>query len=44
MKPKVRLYVDTEKSLQYENGLGWNWHKSSNLPNITIKLEVNYNC
>lgn len=33
--PSVRLYIDTEKSLQYSNELGWNWHKSWNIPNIS---------
>jgi hypothetical protein len=38
--PNVRLYIDTEKSLQYSNDLGWNWHKSWNIPNISLRLEV----
>jgi hypothetical protein len=38
--PNVRLYIDTEKSLQYSPELGWNWHKSWNLPNISLRLEV----
>ena len=36
--PSVRLYIDTEKSLQYSNELGWNWHKSWNIPNISLRL------
>ncbi len=40
--PSVRLYIDTEKSLQYSNDLGWNWHKSWNIPNISLRLEVIY--
>lgn len=36
--PNVRLYIDTEKSLQYSPELGWNWHKSWNLPNISLRL------
>jgi hypothetical protein len=38
--PSVKLYVDTEKSLQFSEELGWNWHKSWNLPNISIRVEV----
>ena len=38
--PVVRLFIDTEKSLSYNQDLGWNWHKSWNLPNISIRLEV----
>jgi hypothetical protein len=38
--PNVRLYIDTEKSLQYSSDLGWNWHKSWNIPNISLRLEV----
>jgi hypothetical protein len=38
--PNVRLYIDTEKSLQYSHELGWNWHKSWNIPNISLRLEV----
>lgn len=38
--PNVRLFIDTEKSLSYAPDLGWNWHKSWNLPNISIRLEV----
>lgn len=36
--PNVRLFIDTEKSLSYSAELGWNWHKSWNLPNISIRL------
>ncbi len=38
--PNVKLFIDTEKSLSYAPDLGWNWHKSWNLPNISIRLEV----
>lgn len=41
VKIETKIHIDTEKSLQYENEIGWNWHKSSNLPIISIKLEVN---
>lgn len=36
----VRLKVDTERELQHSQDLGWNWHKSWNLPNISVKLEL----
>lgn len=39
-KLKMKVSIDTEKSLQYENQVGWNWHKSSNLPLISLKVEV----
>jgi hypothetical protein len=32
------LKIDTERELQYTNELGWNWHKSWNIPNLSIKL------
>ncbi|EGR29156.1 zinc finger transcription factor sma, putative [Ichthyophthirius multifiliis] len=38
--PHVKLFIDTEKSLQYTEDLGWNWHKSWNLPNISVRLEI----
>jgi hypothetical protein len=38
--PHVKLFIDTEKALTYTTDLGWNWHKSWNLPNISIRLEV----
>ncbi|EGR27835.1 zinc finger transcription factor sma, putative [Ichthyophthirius multifiliis] len=38
--PHVKLFIDTEKSLQYSEDLGWNWHKSWNLPNISVRLEI----
>lgn len=41
--PEVKLYIDTEKQLQYSKELGWNWHKSWNLPNISVRLEVTTN-
>ena len=38
--PTVKLFVDTEKSLQYNEDSQWNWHKSWNLPNIALRAEV----
>ncbi|CAD8055055.1 unnamed protein product [Paramecium sonneborni] len=34
----VYLKIDTEREFQHTNDLGWNWHKSWNIPNISIKL------
>lgn len=40
VKLQFKASIDTEKSLQFENQVGWNWHKSSNLPLISLKTEV----
>ena len=32
-----------EKSLNFSEDLGWNWHKSWNLPNIRIRIDVIFN-
>lgn len=40
--PELKLFVDNEKKLNFSKEIGWNWHKSWNLPNISIKLEVEY--
>ncbi|CAD8190796.1 unnamed protein product [Paramecium pentaurelia] len=34
------LKIDTERELQFSNDLGWNWHKSWNIPNLSIKLHL----
>ncbi|CAD8197297.1 unnamed protein product [Paramecium octaurelia] len=39
-EPYVTLVIDTEKQLKYSEELGWNWHKSWNLPNIVVRLEI----
>ncbi|CAD8117211.1 unnamed protein product [Paramecium sonneborni] len=36
----VHLKIDTERELQFSNDLGWNWHKSWNIPNLSIKLSL----
>ncbi|CAK57968.1 unnamed protein product (macronuclear) [Paramecium tetraurelia] len=36
----VRLKIDTERELQFSNDLSWNWHKSWNIPNLSIKLQL----
>ncbi|CAD8113324.1 unnamed protein product [Paramecium sonneborni] len=36
----VLLKIDTERELQFSNDLGWNWHKSWNIPNLSIKLQL----
>jgi hypothetical protein len=38
--PNIKLLVDTEKSFQYSEELGWNWHKSWKLPAVTVQLDV----
>ena len=32
-----------EKSLNFSEDLGWNWHKSWNIPNISIRIDVIFN-
>jgi len=29
-----------EKPLQYSEELGWNWHKSWNIPAVSIRFDV----
>ncbi|CAD8149972.1 unnamed protein product [Paramecium pentaurelia] len=36
----VYLKIDTEREFQHTNDLGWNWHKSWNIPNISVKLSL----
>ncbi|CAD8194753.1 unnamed protein product [Paramecium octaurelia] len=36
----VHLKIDTERELQFSNDLSWNWHKSWNIPNLSIKLQL----
>lgn len=38
--PLVKLFIDTEKSLQFSPEVGWNWHKSWNIPNISVRLDI----
>ena len=32
-----------DKDFNYDDKLGWNWHKSWIIPSISINLEVNKN-
>ena len=36
----VNCSVLMEKSFIYSEEMGWNWHKSWNIPNIQVKIEV----
>lgn len=38
--PIVNLNIDQSRPFIYTLGLGWNWHKSWNLPDIGLELEV----
>lgn len=38
---KVEIAIETEKNFKYSQDLGWNWHKSWNIPNIRVRVEVN---
>ena len=31
-----------EKKLKFSNDISWNWHKSWNIPNFFVKIDVNY--
>lgn len=42
VEPNVKLSIDTEKSFQYSDDLGWNWHKSWNIPTISLAFDVTY--
>lgn len=37
---EVVMTIDLEKALNYNSEVGWNWHKSWNLPILTVNLEV----
>ena len=32
-----------EKDFIYTNSIGWNWHKSWNIPNMEITAKVKFN-
>ncbi|KAM3137742.1 hypothetical protein pb186bvf_010162 [Paramecium bursaria] len=34
----MTIKIDSERELQHSTELGWNWHKSWNLPNVSVKL------
>ncbi|CAD8141110.1 unnamed protein product [Paramecium pentaurelia] len=36
----VYLKIDTEREFQHSSDLGWNWHKSWNIPNISVKFTL----
>jgi len=38
--PIINLSVDSEKSFQFSDELGWNWHKSWKLPTVSVQLEL----
>jgi len=38
--PIINLSVESEKSFQFSDELGWNWHKSWKLPTVSVQLEV----
>eukprot|EP01017_Pseudomicrothorax_dubius_P038054 TRINITY_DN5649_c0_g1_i2.p1 TRINITY_DN5649_c0_g1~~TRINITY_DN5649_c0_g1_i2.p1 ORF type:complete len:292 (+),score=59.27 TRINITY_DN5649_c0_g1_i2:68-943(+) len=38
--PKVKVSIDTEKALEHTSDMEWSWHKSWNIPIITVRLEV----
>jgi len=39
-QPKVDLVLECSKSLIYSEGIGWNWHKSWNIPDIHCTLDI----
>lgn len=34
------ITIDLERNFMHNDDLGWNWHKSWNLPNITINIKI----
>jgi len=38
--PLVDLKIEQSRNFIYSNKLGWNWHKSWNLPDIGVELDV----
>lgn len=40
--PIINLKIEQSRNFIYtnKNGLGWNWHKSWNLPDIGVELDV----
>ena len=38
--PQINLRIEQSRSFIHTEGLGWNWHKSWNLPDIGVELEV----
>ena len=39
-KPEVNLKIELQREFNHDTKLGWFWHKSWNIPNINIFLEV----
>jgi hypothetical protein len=37
----MRLQIEMERNFLVDEEKQWSWHKSWNLPNISISLEVN---
>lgn len=42
--PQISLKVDFVRPFNYDLKLGWLWHKSWNIPSITVALEVRSVC
>ena len=38
--PDINIVIEMEKTFKYDPRVGWNWHKSWNLPTISIILSV----
>jgi len=38
--PQTEALFDLERPFMYNPEVGWNWHKSWNLPNISINLKI----
>lgn len=34
------ISLNLERTFMHNDELGWNWHKSWNLPNLTISIKV----
>ena len=38
--PKGDISIQLEKPFMYAPEVGWNWHKSWNIPNLTVSLKL----
>jgi len=39
--PIMDISINLERPFMHNDELGWNWHKSWNLPNLTISIKIN---
>jgi len=39
--PIMDIHINLERAFMHNEELGWNWHKSWNLPNLTVSIKIN---